>query len=234
MSTVSTHLNWGASYLVNDLYRRFLSPTASDRAQVRASRVCTVLLFAASLLVTSQMSTIEAAWRLLVSLGAGSGLVLILRWVWWRINAWSEISAMAASIVASLVAGQLFVGGNEFDAQAKTMLFVVAVSTAVWLPLTLLTPAERDDVLRRFIERVRPEGAGWRAVYQRLGLQPEAGRGGQVALGFALGVVLVYTSVFSIGQLVLGPRPLGALLAAVAVAVGVGVWRLLPRLLSPR
>src|SRR3989442_6447383 len=102
MSTVGTHLNWGASYLVNDFYKRFLKTDGDQRHYVAVSRAATVFIFLASVAVTSQLSSVEKAWELLLALGAGTGLVLILRWYWWRINAWSEISAMVASFVTSL------------------------------------------------------------------------------------------------------------------------------------
>src|ERR1700741_782765 len=102
MSTVGTQLNWGASYLVNDFYKRFLNKTATEKHYVTVSRLATVFLFLASALVTMQLSTIEGAWKFLLALGLGTGLVLILRWYWWRINAWSEISAMIVSAVVSL------------------------------------------------------------------------------------------------------------------------------------
>src|SRR4030095_13313345 len=104
MSTVGTHLNWGASYLVNDFYKRFVKTDGTERHYVAVSRWATVLLFLASIAVTSQLSSIEKAWELLLALGAGTGLVLILRWYWWRINAWSEISAMVTSLVVSQIA----------------------------------------------------------------------------------------------------------------------------------
>jgi len=103
MSTVATHLNWGASYLVNDFYKRFVKRDASEAHYVAVSRAATVLLFLGSIAVTSQLSSVEKAWELLLALGAGTGLVLILRWYWWRINAWSEISAMVASFAVSLL-----------------------------------------------------------------------------------------------------------------------------------
>src|SRR5437762_220053 len=104
MSTVGTQLNWGASYLVNDFYKRFINRTATEKHYVAVSRMATVFLFLAAALVTMQLSTIEGAWKFLLALGSGTGLVLILRWYWWRINAWSEISAMTASFIVSLVA----------------------------------------------------------------------------------------------------------------------------------
>lgn len=237
MSTVSTHLNWGASYLVNDLYKRFLAKDADERRLVRVSRLCTVGIFLLSILATSQMSSIAGAWKLLLALGAGSGLVLILRFVWWRINATSEIVAMVASVLASLVAWQVFPapeggGAGELEAQARVMLFVVAISTIAWVAATFLTHPEDDAVLRRFVEKVRPEGPGWRAVYQRLGLAPPPPRGRAVLLGFALGVVLVYASLFGIGKLVLGSPVAGLGLGALAVVAWLVIMRVLPKLLS--
>ncbi|OGQ11705.1 MAG: hypothetical protein A2138_15680 [Deltaproteobacteria bacterium RBG_16_71_12] len=238
MSTVSTHLNWGASYLVNDLYRRFVAPGASERALVRASRLCTVGIFLLSIAATSQMGSIAGAWKLLLALGAGTGLVLILRFVWWRINATSEIAAMVASVITSLVAWRLFPapagGAGELEAQAKVMLFVVATSTVVWLIATLVTRAEDDAVLRRFVDKVRPEGPGWRAVYRRLGLEPPPPRGRAVLAGFVLGVVLVYASLFGLGKLVLAQPLAGLGLLALAVASWLVILRVLPRLLSTR
>jgi Na+/proline symporter len=189
MSTVATQLNWGASYLVNDVYRRFLRPTASESSSVNAGRVATVLLFLASVVVSWQIDTIAGAWQLLIAVGAGTGLVLILRWYWWRVNAWSEISAMAASFVVSLVAMQvippLFPKPadpriTEDPRAASTVLVVtVAVSTIVWVTTTFLTKPESDGVLGAFYERVRPGGPGVGAVEHgaRLRARADPGRG---------------------------------------------------------
>lgn len=237
MSTVSTHLNWGASYLVNDLYKRFLAPGAEEKKLVRVSRLCTVGIFLLSIAVTSQMDSIAGAWKFLLALGAGTGLVLILRFVWWRINAVSEIAAMVASVLCSLFAWQAFPspaggGPGELEAQARAMLFVVGMSTLWWLAATFLTRPEDDAVLRRFVERVRPEGPGWRAAYERLGLTPPPPRGRAVLLGFVLGVVLVYASLFGIGKLALGQWGAGLGLFAVAAGAAAIIARVLPRLLS--
>ncbi|HTC24758.1 MAG TPA: sodium:solute symporter family protein, partial [Gemmatimonadales bacterium] len=171
MSTIGTHLNWGASYLVNDVYLRFVNPSAGRRAQVVASRIATVFLMLASLGVMAYLKSVEQGWKLLIGLGAGTGLVFILRWYWWRINAWSEISAMAASFLVSfgLQAAHLDSGNTSSADYAIAMLTTVGITTAVWLTVTLLTPPESPETLERFYRRVRPGGAGWRQVAGRLG-----------------------------------------------------------------
>ena len=131
MSTISTHLNWGASYLVNDFYLRFVKPDASPRAQVLASRLATAFMMVASLVVMSFLTSVEQGWKILIGLGAGTGLVFILRWYWWRVNAWSEISAMAASFVTSMVLATFGydLGDPGRPTYAQTMLITVLVTT---------------------------------------------------------------------------------------------------------
>src|SRR5215204_2751770 len=152
MSTISTHLNWGASYLVNDVYLRFIRPDAPVRSQVFASRLATGLLMILSLGVMAVLNSVEQGWKILIGLGAGTGLVFILRWYWWRVNAWSEISAMVASFVTSLTLTRF--GHSMSDTgtpdYAFTMLTTVAVSTVVWLAVTFLTAPESDATLDRF------------------------------------------------------------------------------------
>ena len=149
MSTVGTHLNWGASYLVNDVYLRFINPNAGRKSQVIASGVATVTLMLLSLVVMALLSSVEQGWKILIGLGAGTGLVYILRWYWWRINAWSEISAMIASFVAAVTLH--FMGVDAADTSsgdyAIAMLISVAVATVTWVTVTLLTPPEPDPVL---------------------------------------------------------------------------------------
>jgi Na+/proline symporter len=221
MSTMATQLNWGASYLVNDFYRRFMRKDGTEKHYVNVSRVATVLLFALSLVVTWQIRTIGRAWTLLLALGAGTGLVLILRWYWWRINAWSEISAMITSFGVSLLAMQFVPRGfaGTPNADAWVMLVTVAVSTVVWLSVTFLTQPEPDSVLDAFYCRVRPGGPGWRKVSARLGFGPEPIPGGTLAwTNWVAGVVAVYSTLFGIGKLVFGELSSGLILLAVAVA----------------
>ncbi len=239
MSTVGTHLNWGASYLVGDLYKRFLRKDAPEKHYVAVSRWMTVGLFLASIVVTWNLSTIEGAWRFLLALGSGTGLVLILRWYWWRINAWSEISAMAASMVVSIAAISFFenpfaktdprFSGEEFRLQAVIMLTTLAVSTVVWLIVTFATKPEPDATLKSFYERVRPGGLGWASFCRRAGLTLDEIPGGAASIAnWGLGVVLVYSSLFGIGKLIFGEMGLGiGLLVLAAVA-----WGLILRNLS--
>ncbi len=209
MSTVGTHLNWGASYLVGDVYKRFLRKGESEAHYVAVSRWTTVLLFLLSILVTLNLSSIEGAWRFLLALGSGTGLVLILRWYWWRINAWSEIAAMITSAVVSLSAFALVPLGSgpgaAFEQQAIVMLVTVAVTTAVWLAVTFATRPESDATLDAFYRRVRPGGPGWARVSERLGFGREPIPGGAMAFtNWILGILLVYTALFGIGKIVFG------------------------------
>ncbi len=220
MSTIGTHLNWGASYLVNDVYLRFLRPQASLRAQVIASRVATVVLMLLSLVVMAYLQSVEQGWKLLIGLGAGTGAVFILRWYWWRINAWSEISAMVASFVTSIVLHLRHVNAGDTSSgeYAVAMLITVGVSTLTWLTVTFLTPPEADPVLDNFYRRVRPGGPGWRKIAAKLGFAADQIPGGSLAwINWIAGVAAVYASVFAVGEFLTGTAPRGWLYSAVAV-----------------
>ena len=222
MSTVGTHLNWGASYLVNDVYKRFLKKNKTEAHYVGVSRLTTVLLFIASIGVTSQLSSVEKAWEYLLAIGAGTGLVFILRWYWWRINAWSEISAMVASLVVSIFAFiyiKPMFAVNDPNAIAVIMLVTVACSTVVWVVVTMLTPPETDATLESFYQRVRPGGPGWVTVSTRLGYGREPIPGGALAwTNWIAGIVAVYATLFGIGKIIFGYTGAGLLMLAVAAA----------------
>ena len=220
MSTISTHLNWGASYLVNDVYLRFLKPNASRRAQVVASRLATGVLMVLSLVVMSFLSSVEQGWKLLIGLGAGTGLVFILRWYWWRVNAWSEISAMVASFLTSVL---LAAFGYDLSnpagyTYAKTMLITVLVTTAVWLSVTFATGPESSATLDRFYRKVRPGGPGWRPVSRRLGFGDDPIPGGVLSwVNWVAGLAAVYCAVVSLGDLLVGSQLRGLLYGVAAV-----------------
>jgi Na+/proline symporter len=208
MSTIATHLNWGASYLVNDVWLRFVRRGAGPREQVLISRLVTAALMALTIPVVLTLESVEQGWRILFALGAGTGAVLILRWYWWRINAWSELAAMAASFVTSIALwqwGNLSGGDPTGRDYATVMLVTVGVTTAAWLTATLLTRPEPDPVLDGFYRRVRPGGPGWRRVAARLGLGPEPIPGGSASwVNWVAGWLAVYATLFGVGQLLLG------------------------------
>ena len=221
MSTIGTHLNWGASYLVNDFYKRFVNKTAPDKHYVNVGRMATIFLFLASIAVTSQLTSVEKAWKFLLAMGAGTGLVLILRWYWWRISAWSEISAMVVSFLASLVFMNVVPGrfaAGDPNADAWIMISTVAVTTVTWIATTFLTKPEPDATLDAFYRRVRPGGPGWRQVSQRLGYGRESIPGGALAwTNWIAGIVAVYSTLFGLGKLVFGQIATGLILLSVAV-----------------
>jgi SSS family solute:Na+ symporter len=221
MSTISTHLNWGASYLVNDVYLRFIRPQAGPRSQVLASRVATGVLMVCSLVVMSFLSSVEQGWKVLIGLGAGTGLVFILRWYWWRINAWSEISAMVASLVTSVILTRTGYTLDDLSSPryAATMLITVVVSSVVWLSVTFATRPESDLTLDRFYLRVRPGGPGWRAVAARLGYPNDRIPGGALSwVNWVAGLAAVYCAVVALGSLLTGSSLRGWLYGAGAIA----------------
>jgi solute:Na+ symporter, SSS family len=220
MSTISTHLNWGASYLVNDVYLRFIKPDAGPRAQVLASRLATAVLMVCSLIVMGFLSSVEQGWKILIGLGAGTGLVFILRWYWWRVNAWSEISAMAASFITSMVLSAMHhgLGDTSSGDYAFTMLTIVGVTTVVWLAVTYLTPPETDATLDRFYRQVRPGGPGWRAVAERLGFADDRIPGGALSwVNWVAGLAAVYCAVFAVGAALTGTPGRGLVYALVSI-----------------
>ena len=228
MSTVSTQLNWGSSYLINDFYKRFIKPDAEPGHYVMAARVATVFLVLAGALVTSQMDTIAGAWKFLLALGAGTGSVYILRWFWWRINAWSEISAMAASFLIAMTL-QIGLGMDTADASvfAQVMLITVVGSSLVWLTVTFLTKPEDEATLMSFYRKVRPGGSLWGPVSAKAPeVRTDQGLGWDLA-DWAAGIVLIYSALFGIGKLILGEPLTGlGLLALSAACLGFMFWDL--------
>ena len=225
MSTIATQLNWGASYLVNDFYRRFLKPHADERHYVTASQVATVFLTLVSAVVTFYMDSIAGAWKLLVVTGAGTGSVLLLRWYWWRINAWSEVSAMISAFVvsASLQIAWKLDTDKPVDF-AWIMIITVAITTVVWLAATFLTRPEPDDVLVAFYARTRPSAAGWGPIAR---LKPEiqpARDGLSNLVDWIAGCVLIYGILFGTGKLLLHETAAGLGLLAAGLAGGAVIY----------
>lgn len=225
-STIETHLNWGTSYLVHDFYQRFVRPGSSQRELVLAGRIVTVLLMAAGVGFTLLLDTAKDAFNLLLSIGAGTGLIYLLRWFWWRINAWSEVSAMFSSFAVSLA---FFVAGRMGHPVASTtvLLVTVATTTVVWVCVTYATRPVDAAVLRGFYEKVRPAGPGWAGIRKSAGLPPSPDSPAQSLLGWVLGLAAIYGALFATGEFVYG-RPLGGTiwglvsLGAIAGLVGIG------------
>jgi SSS family solute:Na+ symporter len=198
MSTIATQLNWGTSYLINDFYRRFLSKNKNETHYVKVSRVVTILLMIISAIVTLYITTISGAWIFIMECGAGLGLVLILRWYWWRINAWTEISAMICPFVIYPV---LKLNGIEFP---YTLFILVSCTTFVWLIVTYLTKPTSEDVLFHFYRRVHPGGILWGKISQKV---PEVKSDSgflNMLINWIAGVILVYSFLFGTGSLILG------------------------------
>ena len=217
MSTIATQLNWGSSYLVEDFYRRFIRRDATEKHYVNASRVATLLLVAASAYVSAQLASIGQGWQAVLEVGAGTGGVYLLRWYWWRINAWSEISAMATALVMTLVLHRWeFFSGSAPVIFAKTTLATTAVTTAVWVAATLLTPAEPEEILLPFYRKVRPHASGWRRIAALAPEVPETHDLGQNLLAWVLGCAMVYAALFGIGEICLGHVPAGVMLLILA------------------
>jgi solute:Na+ symporter, SSS family len=225
MSTIATQLNWGASYVVNDFYRRFIRPKALDRHYVVVSQWTTVLLTIVSIVVTFFLTSIAGAWKMLLVTGAGTGLVLLLRWYWWRINAWSELSAMITAFVTSLALQ--IAGGLDSDKPvdfAWIMIITVSVTTVVWLVVTFLTQPESNETLVKFYKRARPGIAGWKPIAR---LAPEVkadGAGAHNFLDWICGCVLIYGVLFGTGKLLLGEVGTGVVLLALGLAGGAVIY----------
>ena len=217
MSTISTQLNWGTSYVINDFYKRFVKPQAGERDLVRLSRITTIVVMALSLAMTAVLDTISGAWAFIIEAGAGLGLVLILRWFWWRINAWSEIAAMVTPLA---VYGYLRAATTvQFP---QTLYYIVAATTVVWVAVTMLTRPVEAETLERFFRRVHPGGPGWAPVARTVPeVRPDTGFG-RLFVDWIAGVVLIYAALFAVGSLIFGDYP-RAVICAVVAAAAVGI-----------
>ena len=229
MSTVATHLNWGSSYLVADFYRRFIRTEAAESHYVNVGRIVTLLLVVATGVVSAQLLTIREGWKFVLELGAGTGGVYLLRWYWWRINAWSEISAMATALLVSVALRwtQPF-SGPEFLVFAKNALVITGVTTLVWLAVTLLTPPEPAAVLVNFYRRVRPDVTGWGPVALAAPDIPPSRDLAANLFSWLLGCVMVFSALFALGKLCFGHYPVGAAYLALSALTALLLLRRLP------
>jgi SSS family solute:Na+ symporter len=229
MSTVGTQLNWGTSYLINDFYRRFLVKQGSEKHYVFVSKIFIVLLVILSGYTAAHIASIQSAWQLLLGMGAGTGGVLLLRWYWWRINAWSEISSMIAAFIVSLSLTQVHFSGNDSVVFAKTAMITTGVTTFVWIVTTLLSPAEPQALLLRFYRRVHPTIHGWKHIAALAPeVQPVRDLGANT-IDWIMGCTLVYCTMFGIGELVLQEWLPGVVLLICAALSGCFIFWSLSR-----
>jgi Na+/proline symporter len=224
MSTIATQLNWGSSYIINDLYKRFIKPQSTEKNLVFVSRLTTISIMIISVIVTNFLDTISGAWTFIIEAGAGLGLVLILRWFWWRVNAWSEITAM---VVPLFVYGYLT---TQTSLQFPDSLFIIVLLTTVsWITVTFLTRPTDEKTLQAFYRQVHPGGIGWKDVQRQL---PEIkGDTGYhlLFLCWLLGIIMVYSFLFGVGKIILGNLPLGIGFMVVGSLAGYGINVLLTK-----
>jgi solute:Na+ symporter, SSS family len=232
MSTISTHLNWGASYVVDDFYRRFINREREDQHYVTVARITTVGLIILAGIVSLWLENALQAFQILLQIGAGTGLVFLLRWFWWRVNAWSEVAAMVVSFSVAIYFQFVHRAlGLPAPDPSLQLVIGVAVTTAGWLLVTFLTAPASQETLRKFYLEIRPFGAGWRRVL-KLGPEdpgPQAGGLAAGLLGWFLGVAAVYSVLFGTGFLLFGNLALGLACLGVAAASMAGIFRVLPR-----
>lgn len=215
MSTIATQLNWGTSYLINDFYRRFVKRQGKEKHYVLVSRLVTILVMVISLLVTLVINTISGAWAFIIEAGAGLGLVLILRWFWWRVNAWSEIAAMVAPFGA--YAYIKFFTAIQFPV---SLFYIVGFTTVVWLITTYVTKSTDEKTLLEFYRRIHPGGILWKRIAAKLPEVKGDSRYFSLFLDWIAGIVLVYTALFGIGKLIFAEYTTALLFLLLALISG--------------
>jgi SSS family solute:Na+ symporter len=230
MSTIATHLNWGSSYVVNDVYKRFINPGASERTLVTVGRLSTVVMMVLAALLSLQLTNAVQAFQIMLQIGAGTGLLFILRWFWWRINPWSELAAMMVSFVVSIVLqlGSFAAGWAEY----QRIVVGVAITTVAWIAVTLLTPPSDERVLRDFVRRTNPGGPGWRAVVDRAHrdgapIVPlhDATNIPRGLLCTFLGTLAIYAGLFGSGMILYGQTASGVMTLMVGLAATFALFR---------
>ncbi len=219
MSTIATHLNWGTSYVVNDFYKRFIKKGADEKHYVFIARLTTLLIMIASVLITLIIKTISGAWQFIIEASAGLGLVLILRWYWWRINAWSEIVAMIAPFF-----GYAYIKFFTNITFPQTLFYIVAFTTLSWIIATFLTKPVEMEHLLEFYRRTHPGGVGWRKIEK---LVPDVNSDSGYAylfIDWISGVVMVYMLLFGFGKVVLGEYTSGMIYIVISLIAGLIIY----------
>jgi Na+/proline symporter len=220
MSTIGTQLNWGSSYLVNDLYKRFFVRDATEKHYVMISKIFTVVLVLGSGYTATKLASINQGWQLVLNIGFGTGAVYILRWYWSRINAWSEIVAMAVAALMTIGLSRVSFTGNDSLVYAKTALITGLVTTIAWVIATFVTRPESDETLIGFYKRVHPTVYGWKRIAEMVPEMPQVRDMAGNAFNWLMGVILVYGCLFGIGKIVFGQWGWGVFMLALSAVAG--------------
>ena len=235
-STILTHLNWGASYLVHDFYRRFIKTDASEKHYVFAGRMATVLLFVISSALVFVLDTAKDTFDLILQVGAGTGLLYLLRWFWWRINAWSEVVAMVSSFFVSVLFLVLEKQGIAHTTSTQRLLITIAVTTVCWVLAAYLAPPTDRATLIEFYRKVHPAGPGWEAVRREAGIErgavERADNIPMALVGWVAGCTMIWSSLFSVGNFLYGRTGYALGLLAVFVVSGLVLLRVINYLWS--
>lgn len=229
VSTISTHLNWGTSYLVHDVYRRFVKEGATEAHYVMVGRLVTALLMVLAAGLTFVLDSARQSFELLMSIGAGTGLLYLLRWFWWRVSAWCEIAAMVTSF---LIALGFFLAGKAGTVVPSHIALIVgvAITTVVWVATAYLAPPTDPDKLNSFYALVRPAGPGWKVIRERTGLPASADSLPMAMLGWILGCAFVYAALFGAGSFLYGNTSQALVWLAVFIISTIGLARILPKI----
>ena len=235
MSTISTHLNWGASYIVNDFYTQQINPTATEKQKVNVGRFSTVILFLASAALALLLTNALQLFDFILMFGAGTGLIFILRWFWWRINAWSEISAIFVSGIVSVLFNMEIVSSVLFGETAlmpEYMKFpmVVLITTVVWLVVTFSTPAEDKEVLLNFYKRTAPGGPGWKAIVGDEQIESKGWSVPSGILAMLLALAMIYAMLFATGYFIYGNLLISGILMFIALIAAYFLFRIWDRI----
>jgi Na+/proline symporter len=226
-STILTHLNWGASYLVHDFYRRFVRKKGDERHYVMMGRLVTVGLFLCASGTVYLLDTAKDAFDIILQVGAGTGLLYLMRWFWWRVNAWSEVAAMVSSFVVSIVL--LAVNKNGANISTHMALVITVLFTSVcWIATTFLAPATDRKVLVEFYRKVKPFGPGWKQIREEAGVEGAAATGETIPmalLGWAVGCASIWSALFAVGNVLYGRMGYALGLGAVfLVSSSILIW----------
>ncbi|MCF6366183.1 MAG: Na+:solute symporter [Bacteroidales bacterium] len=220
MSTIASQTVWGTSYIVNDLYKPFINKDAGEKKYIKISRITTFILMAFSLIITTQFDRISDAWKFVIVMSAGIGLVLLLRWFWWRINAWSEISAM----IAPYIIYPVLTFGFDLDVIQKdfeiSLIIIVIWSTIVWLSVTFLTKPEKKSKLKSFYKKVHPGGRGWRKISVEMPEVKSDTGFGRMFFNWFAGSLMVMSALFGIGKIIFAEYIAGFSFVALSIALG--------------